>query len=438
MAFRLGFGFVPNPLTSMKWWGAPANLLDGYAPRMFLDFNSGKYEVQSAVSTLANSITVSNNSTIRTYFDKDGILRTAPANTTRITHRSGFAAALFEGAATNYIRHAALAGAVLGVVGSGGALPTDMSAPSPVGGDIVSTVVGTGTENGMTYVDVRITGQPTTTRYLNFSTNTTIPAVTGDKRVFSMWLRLLAGSVDNASDLNFTFAEKNSVGGNATGNQATTINIKSTITSAARRVIARTMTAADCAYVLPFLRIPASATPYDFTLRISMPQCEIGDIATSPIVTNGTVLTRTADLPVLHASAGDMTAWAWRGYVPSLSVFQQLIGSTGGGYFISGSAGSEASIRLYGTNSGLGFNNILPGDVAFCAGWGASGRRASNTAAAAVEDAVVPDRSRATMYIGPNTGLVAGQVIYLDELVAWVLPDRPSAAGVQSQARAAA
>lgn len=436
MAFRLGFGFVPNPLTSMKWWGAPANLLDGYAPRMFLDFNSGKYEVQSAVSTLANSITVSNNSAIRTYIDKDGALQTAPANTPRIDWSFGFPRLLLEGAATNYVRNSVLAGAVLGVLGSGGALPTNIVMSAAVSGDLETSVVGIGTENGRPYVDVRFVGQHTTHRFLNLEAANVIPAVAGNTRTFSIYARVIAGSLDGMGSLDLFLAERNSAGSPLS--PASNTSIKPTANSTARRLLSRTMTDPACANALPFIRLPAATAPIDFTMRISLPQVEAGALATSPILTSGTALTRTADLCSLHASAGAMTSWAWRGYVPSLSVYQHILGSSGGGYFISGSAGSEASIRLYGTNAGIGFNNVLPGTLAFCAGWGPSGRRVSNAGAVAVEDAVVPDRSRATMYIGPNTGLATGQVIYLDELVGYILPDRPSAAGVQSQARAAA
>lgn len=423
---------------AIPWHRRSLHRLDGVAPSFFLGARYGKHVVRGRSASFASVISTQNNSNIRTLFDKDGILRTAPANTTRITHRNGFAAALFEGPATNYIRHAALAGAVLGVVGAGSSLSTDMSPPSPVAGDIATTVVGIGTENGMTYVDVRITGQPTTTRYMNFSTNTTIPAVTGDKRVYSMWLRLIAGSVSNIADLNLTFAEKNNSGGNATGRPATTINIKPTIASTDRRVIARTMTAADCAYVLPFLRIPATASPIDFTLRLSMPQCEIGEFATSPIVTNGTVLTRTADLPVLHASASEITTWAFRGYVPSLIAGQQLLSGTGGAY-IRGGIATPADLIFDGIDTPqLSWAAALPGSIGLVGGFGASGRRGALNGGAAKESATPPDRSRTTMFIGPSTGLATGQVIYLDELVGYILPDWPSAAGVQAQARAAA
>jgi hypothetical protein len=40
------------------------------------------------------------------------------------------------------------------------------------------------------------------------------------------------------------------------------------------------------------------------------------------------------------------------------------------------------------------------------------------------------------MYVGARDSLVAGQILDVDELVAWRLPDRPSAAGCQAQARA--
>lgn len=279
----------------------------------------------------------------------------------------------------------------------------------------------------------------TTVRYFNFESSTSIPATTGQARAFSAYITLVSGTLSNTPDLTVFLSEKNSVGGNATGSPATSTGIKTTASSASRRLLARTITASDCAYVQPFLRIPIATGLVDFTLRISMPQCEAGDVATSPIVTSGTALTRTADLASLHSSASGVTSWAFRGYVPSLISGQRLIGLPVAALVGSGLM-TYTDIRLEGSTTSsflVARTGVFPGDIRFCGGFGPSGRRASDNGSAAAEDGGIVDRPRTTIYIGTASGLVDGQVMYLDELVGWVLPDRPSAAGVQSQARAA-
>lgn len=438
MAFRLGFGFVPNPLTSMKWWGAPANLLDGYAPRMFLDFNSGKYEVQSAVSTLANSITVSNNSAIRTYIDQSGALVMAAANTPRIDWAFGYPRLLLEGAATNFAENAGNTGAVVGVIGAGGALPSYVSMGTGIAG-LTFEVTAKGSTGGVPWTEIRISGTNNTggNAYPDMSPSNRPAAAVGETWSYSLYAALVAGAWPASSGAGkVVVAEYSASSSYIVGSDN---NVR--VSTWKRYSHSRTLTSATVvkARGLIGLQINAGET-VDFTFRIGGLQLEKSPSATSLIQTNGTVLTRTADLATLHASAGDMTAWAWRGYVPSLIASQNLLGATGGDYLRSG-GGVPADLYVTGRadlSALLVKSVVMPGNIQACFGFGASGRRGSNAGSVAVADTMVPDRSRTTMFIGPSTGLVPGQVIYLDELVGWVLPDLPSSAGVQAQARAAA
>ena len=172
------------------------------------------------------------------------------------------------------------------------------------------------------------------------------------------------------------------------------------------------------------------------TLRISMPQCEAGSAATSHIPTSGAAVTRPADVAPLWSGAGAATAWAWRGDVPATFSGQLLLGATGGSYMESGGA-DPTLLRLSGSLSApmSGDVGVLPGMIGLCAGFGASGRTLCNAGKTPQQDGIVADRSRAKMHVGRGSGLAAGQILRLRELVAWRLPDRPSAAGCQSQAR---
>src|SRR5690606_1798435 len=97
-----------------------------------------------------------------TYFDRTGILREAAANVPRVAWLdSATPAVLLEGGGTNGVRNPRGEGAVIGVVGSGGALPTFWGSENTAG--LTWEVVATGVEDGLPYVDVRLHGTPSQT-----------------------------------------------------------------------------------------------------------------------------------------------------------------------------------------------------------------------------------------------------------------------------------
>ena len=70
-------------------------------------------------------------------------------------------------------------------------------------------------------------------------------------------------------------------------------------------------------------------------------------------------------------------------------------------------------------------------------GFGPSGQIGSEQGSAPASDSFTVSGSRAAVYLGPNGGLVAGQILRVRQLVGWTLADRPSSAGIQAQARLA-
>lgn len=371
-----------------------------------------------------------------TFFDASGTLVTADINQPRFAPDG----LLLEGPATNFIRNSSLTGAVTGDVSAGGGLPTNVTMSSAVAGDLTTTVTATGTEFGRPFVDIRFSGQPTTTRYLNLEAGTAIPAVTGEQRAFSAYVRLVSGSLDNLSDLNLTFAEKNSGGGNATGGPATTVNIKPTVNSAARRVVSRTMTATDCAYVLPFFRIPATAAPVDFTLRLSLPQCEAGLEATSAILTSGSAVTRAAD----HLKLSTKSAALLQRSGAGLLLQAMTITGTGGKLIGRGSGrllglGTPATSLIAGETSGSvvqltvasSLTTPLPG-FGLAMGWDGTAKAASYNGLAAVSSATgLADMATSEFRLGRDSAGNFANGFYR-QIVLW--PARPADAALPGKA----
>lgn len=430
-----GFGLLDWQELQSLWWLRAEHQLDGVSPALFLSPKSQRHAVNNRAASLAEMVNVQNNSAIRTYIDKDGVLQTAPANVMRITYERGYPQGLLEGAATNFAENSGNTGAVIGVIGAGGSFPAYTSLGAVTG--ITSQIVATGETDGVPWTEIRISGTNTSgaAGYPDMSPVNRPVAAVGETWTYSAYAALVAGAWPNSSGSGrLNVSEYSAANTYLSASQAI-----EKVSNWRRYSTSRTFSNASAAKARGFISLQINAgETVDFTFRIGGLQLEKSPAPTSLIQTTGTVLTRTADLATLHSSAGDMTAWAFRGYIPTLIVEQRLLSGEGGAYIRSGITVTTDLIF-----DGIGTPTIswaagLPGSIGLACGFGAGGRRAALNGGAAKESATPPDRSRTTMFIGRNTGLVAGQVIYLDELVAWVLPDRPSAAGVQSQARAAA
>jgi hypothetical protein len=234
-----------------------------------------------------------------TFFDANGTLQTAANDTPRFDHSGGSSLGLFiEEARTNSIRNSQAGGSTNGVIGSGGVLPTNWLVVNSVGTSC--EVVGTGSENGMNYVDIRFTGTPANTspNSVSFEGSTQVAALQNQTWTTSASVALVGGTLTNVTSVGIGHIEVNSGGTALASGVITSFTPTTTLT---RYVGTRTLTNASTAFYRPNVRFNPVNTvdPIDFTLRIAAPQLEQGAFATSYIPTTTAAATRAADSAVV-------------------------------------------------------------------------------------------------------------------------------------------
>jgi len=267
-------------------------------PSFALDFVNGTNALDPRVTfTRASSAT---------YFDSAGVLQSAANNVPRFDYNPATLAArglLIEEARTNSIRNNTMVGAVAGTPGTA---PTNWTLAAAANG-IDREVVGTGTENGITYIDVRFYGTATAfyTGFSIFEGVNIVVASSGQTWTDSAYFKLQAGATTNVTNLQLFIDEVNS-GGSLLARTTTTISPTSAALSTQRVVATRTFTDATTAFARTGFRFEvANGLAIDITLRIGLPQLELGAFATSVIPTTTTALTRSADV----ASVNTLSPW---------------------------------------------------------------------------------------------------------------------------------
>jgi hypothetical protein len=232
-----------------------------------------------------------------TFFSSAGVLTSAAIDAPRFDYNPSTLAAqglLIEESRTNSIRNNTMVGAVAGTPGT---LPTNWSG-STTGAGVTREIVGTGTENGVQYVDIKVSG--TTTGALFFGTRpdgaNIIAASNGQTWTFSSYVRLIAGSFTGITRLNYVITYNDA---SSAPIQFGTGDIFPTSAPLNTQRFVRTTTAinASTAFVQGNWQIEApTATAIDITLRIGLPQLEQGAFATSVIPTTSATATRAADV----------------------------------------------------------------------------------------------------------------------------------------------
>jgi hypothetical protein len=246
-----------------------------------------------------------------TYFNSAGVLTSAATNAPRFDYNPSTLAAqglLIEESRTNSIRNNTMVGAVAGTPGT---LPTNWNVSNL--GTLTQQVVGTGTSNGITYIDLRFSGTTSSTQLSirpELSGTGAIVAANGQTWAMSLWSAIVAGGLTNITGSGYGTLAYDAAG--AFIGAPFSSGVVTTSSTLTRTQVSGTIAIAGTAFIQPQIYLFFnSGVAIDITLRIGLPQLELGAFATSVIPTTTTALTRAADVasvntlsPWFNASAG--------------------------------------------------------------------------------------------------------------------------------------
>jgi hypothetical protein len=203
---------------------------------------------------------------------------------------------LIEEQRTNSLRNNTMVGAVAGTPGTA---PTNWSVSAS---GLTQEIVAIGTENGITYIDLKLSGTATSNNIIvSFDTTTGIAALNGQTWTESIYIKQVA-AVANANSYALRMSMRDA-GGAGLAQFDVIIVPTTTLTRYTNTAI---LNNASTAFLVPQLRLGLTiGNSYDFTLRIGLPQLEQGAFATSVIPTTTAATTRSADI----ASIGTLSPW---------------------------------------------------------------------------------------------------------------------------------
>jgi hypothetical protein len=275
-----------------------------------------------------------------TFIDSAGTLQTAATDVPRFDHNPTTGESLgllVEEARTNSIRNNTGVGAVAGTPGT---LPTNWATSTLVSG-ISREIVGTGTENGIAYIDIRVYGTPGSNGAYSIQPESTgtVSAATGQAWTLSSWIRIVGGSLANISSPTFYFDERFGAVFVTGGEVSVSYLSSAQQRYSATRTLSGGVTISTLNAGVRFAMTNGAAI--DITLRIGLPQLEQGAFATSVIPTTGTAATRSAD--VASITGANFSSW-----------YRQDEGTV-----FAESAAPSLNCNIVGISDGTGSNRVL-------------------------------------------------------------------------------
>jgi len=184
----------------------------------------------------------------------------------------------------------------------GGVLPNIWSSYDPDG--LTLDVIGAGTEDGIDYIDVQVSGIGGSVGVTTIVFDT-IAAAPGDIWTESFFLTKLAGSTSGFANFQIGLNFFDSGYGYLSTSSAVIAPLAGAL---GLNRYSKTATApANTAYVQPLIIfITTNGVAVDITLRIGWPQMELGAFATSPIRTTNAAATRNADVVSIASTAATL------------------------------------------------------------------------------------------------------------------------------------
>lgn len=228
-----------------------------------------------------------------TYFNSSGTLTAATTDVARFDYNPSTLAArglLIEEARTNSLRNNTMVGAVAGTPGTA---PTNWIMSAASGNLTALNVIGTGTENGISYIDLRWITSGAINDVLVFEQTTQIVAADTQTWTGSQYCKLVGGSLTNVA-LGNRVQFRTAAGASVSTSDPAFVPTSASL-STQRNITTLTASGGTIARVTNGILLTFSGAA-DVTLRIGMPQLELGAFATSVISTSSVAVTRAADL----------------------------------------------------------------------------------------------------------------------------------------------
>lgn len=367
-------------------------------PRLALDFTTASLDSRVTFTRSGNTATVINSS---------GNIAVSTANTPRFDYNPTTLVCnglLIEESRINSIRNNTMVGTVAGTPGT---LPTNWSNYTSVTG-LTFTIVGTGVETGITYIDLQISGTPSAGGIFNINYEAVggIAGLTGQTWTASAYRKIAAGSIAGIGGIRFGLTEYNAVSAqtaNTFSPSYPTITTAALITQRASATIT-TSGGATTAFLLPYDQLILTGAAVNLTLRIGLPQFEQGAFATSVISTTTTSVTRNADVAVMTgtnfsdwytATTGAAVVWATPQAATGTRPLIQFDDTTA--LEIITLRGNIADPELYIVDGGVAQAQIDAGTIVANTAYKLSGGWDTNNCAAAKDGGTVGTDTSATM-----------------------------------------
>ncbi len=382
-----------NALSSLAFTPPTTTNVKVNYPSLGMDFiydADGRYTLNGTVyNDLASFLSAAGGTftraSIGTYYDSTGTLQTAASGVPRFNYDPVTHAAkgiLIEEARINTVYNNTLQGAVSGVIGSGGVMPTGWSFTG-AGITGLTRTISLGTENGINYIDIRLNGtSPGGLINVVFSSSLT-STISGQTWAQSVYMCLAGGSTTNTSSWKLWLdgANASNIYTETKGASITAPTTCSSI-SQSRYTGTGTFTNVNTAKTASlYVDFNAAAAPIDITLRFALPQNELGAFSTSPIPTSGVTVTRAAD--VLKIPTG---SW-YNASQGTMFVHVYDARPTGNGIWASlGTTSITDRCQMYSNGATMQMQNYS-GGVAQVLGAGGSRVYGVNKAAYALQDA---------------------------------------------------